>query len=127
MISVAQMRINIDQTAVKRMLDEPGGPVAWNMDRRAKRVATRARQLAPGSMKRKITTSTASGHVRVECSHPAVLYVIQGTRPHIIRPNRRKALRWSSGGRFVFAKLVHHPGNRANNFLLKAMREASGR
>jgi hypothetical protein len=126
---MAQMKIDIDQAAVRRMLDEPGGPVAWNMDRRAKRVATRARQLAPGSMKRKITTSTASGHVRVECSHPAALYVLLGTKRHFIRQGKApgKALKFKMGGRMAFARWVDHPGNKANNFLLKAMREASGR
>lgn len=59
----------------------------------------------------------------VRCDHPAVRFVLDGTRPHIIRPRRAKALRFQMGGRTVFAKYVRHPGTRANNFLAAALRE----
>lgn len=126
---MARMRvdIDIDETRLRAVLEGPNGPVAYNLRQRAKRTATRARQLAPGSMKRKITTSTATGHVRVECSHPATMYVINGTRRHIIRPRHKQALKFKIGARTVFAKVVHHPGTKPNNFLLKALREASTR
>lgn len=41
-----------------------------------------------------------------------------GTRPHEIRPRRRKALRWQAGdGGVRFARVVRHPGTRANPFM----------
>lgn len=61
-------------------------------------------------------------------------YVDQGTRPHIIRPRRAKALAFASrykakttvrvigshkggsGGKTVFAQEVHHPGTDAREF-----------
>ena len=44
-----------------------------------------------------------------------------GTRPHKIRPNKRKALRWvGAGGRFSFAKEVNHPGYRGDAYLFRA-------
>jgi hypothetical protein len=121
------IRININDAAVARMLNGPSGPVAWNLEQRGKRVGRRARQLAPGSMKRKIKVNMESGHVRIECTHPATLYVIKGTRPHMIRPSTKKALKFKIGGRTVFARVVNHPGNKPNNFLLAALREGSGR
>ncbi len=58
-------------------------------------------------------------------------YVERGTRPHVIRPRNRKALRWAangasarlsgsprSGGAVRFAKRVNHPGTRAQPFML---------
>lgn len=40
-------------------------------------------------------------------------YVDEGTVPHIIRPKNAKMLHWvSAGGEDVFAKEVHHPGNK---------------
>lgn len=48
------------------------------------------------------------------------LYVHEGTRPHLIRPKRAKALRFEVGGRVVFAKLVRHPGTKARPFLRNA-------
>lgn len=52
-------------------------------------------------------------------------FVNDGTRPHIIRPRTKQALRFVIGGRVVFAKVVHHPGTRARPFLDKALREVA--
>lgn len=51
--------------------------------------------------------------------------VNDGTRPHIIRPRRAKALRFKVGGRTVFAKVVHHPGTRARPFLDRALADVA--
>lgn len=53
--------------------------------------------------------------------------VHDGTRPHIIRPRRARALRFRMGGRIVYAKFVRHPGTRARPFLDRALREVSAR
>lgn len=121
--------IKIDEARVAAMLSGREGPVMRDLERRARNVSAVARNLAPGSMKRHISTSIESGHVRVECDHPATLYVIQGTRRHIIRPhNPNGALRFTgSGGKTVFAKVVRHPGTKAFNFLLQALREGGSR
>lgn len=124
---MAQLKIKIDQAAVNRMLNGPGGSIDRDLQRRGRNVARKARELAPGSMKRKISTNSESGHVRVECSHPATIFVVKKTRPHWIRPNPpRVRLRFKSQGKIVFARKVWHPGNRhPNNFLAKALREAA--
>lgn len=55
------------------------------------------------------------------------IFLAEGTRPHIIVPRRKKALRWVSGGKFVFAKKVHHPGTKPDPFLAEAFaRESQG-
>lgn len=52
---------------------------------------------------------------------PHALFVNMGTRPHKIRPNKKKALRWvGGGGRFVFAGEVNHPGYRGDAYLFRA-------
>jgi len=48
---------------------------------------------------------------------PYAAYVEFGTRPHVIRPVRARALRFKVGGDVVFAKLVHHPGTKPNPFM----------
>lgn len=41
-----------------------------------------------------------------------------GTRPHVIRPKQvGGALRFSSGGRIVYARRVVHPGTKPNRYL----------
>ena len=41
----------------------------------------------------------------------------EGTRPHLIVPNRARVLRFSAGGRVVYTHAVRHPGTRANKYL----------
>lgn len=120
--------VQINRTRLERILRLPGGLVELNMRRRMQRVEASARHLAPGTMSRHISSritrerNEVTGYVI--SSHPATIYVISGTRPHVIRPVRAQALRFRVGGRVVYAKIVHHPGTRANNFLLEALREA---
>jgi hypothetical protein len=116
-------KVKIDQAAVRR-LAQPGGVVYSDLQKRARKVERKAKALAPKGMRRFITTDTSSGHVRVECTHPAAIFVIKGTRRHIIRPRTKQALKFKIGGRTVFAKIVHHPGTKPNDFMTKALREA---
>lgn len=56
---------------------------------------------------------------------PYAIFVHWGTKPHKIRPRNRKFLRFvGSGGGFVFAKEVNHPGYAGDPFLVNAMNEA---
>lgn len=48
-------------------------------------------------------------------------FVHFGTRPHIIEPYRRKALRFVVKDKLVFAKRVHHTGYKGDPFLYKAL------
>lgn len=119
--------VTIDATLLERALRRPGGVGERLLLRRAERVAQRARELAPGTMKDHITTHVeGSGRglaAYVVSEHPATQYVIYGTRPHIIRPRRARALRFEVGGRVVYAAYAQHPGTRPNDFLGHALRE----
>ena len=48
------------------------------------------------------------------------------TRPYVIRPKRAKALRFTIGGKTIFAKSVKHPGSamKARYWMSKPMAEA---
>lgn len=93
---------------------------------RARRVQRNARRMAPGRMGRRVNAVVVGRHVRVESSHPATMYVIKGTRPHAIRRGKawrgQKVLKFTVGGRTVFARWVNHPGTKKNDFLTKALR-----
>ena len=56
---------------------------------------------------------------------PHALFVHWGTRPHEIKPRRKRALRWPSGNRFVFAQRVNHPGYAGDPFLETARARVS--
>jgi hypothetical protein len=55
-------------------------------------------------------------------------WVHEGTPPHVITPHVPSSwLRfpWKKlGGKVVFAKVVHHPGTAANDFLVRALKKA---
>ena len=56
---------------------------------------------------------------------PYATFVHWGTKPHLIKPNKKKALRWPSGGSgFVFAKFVKHPGHKGDPWFVDAHRAA---
>jgi hypothetical protein len=40
-----------------------------------------------------------------------------GTRPHIITPNKKQVLKFTTRGQVVFARAVRHPGTKANRYL----------
>ncbi len=51
---------------------------------------------------------------------PHAVFVMFGTKPHLIKPKKKKSLRWAGGGAFHFAKVVHHPGSKPDNWLKRA-------
>ena len=51
------------------------------------------------------------------------VFVERGTRPHIIRPKRARALRFEVGGETVFAKKVEHPGTKPRPFFERALQK----
>lgn len=118
--------VRIDQGRLSRFLRLRGGIIERNLARRTARVADIARSLAPGTMPRYIDWHIEEGRRGLQgvitCDHPATLYVLQGTRPHVIKPRRAQALRFEVDGRIVYAKIVRHPGTRANPFLQRALR-----
>jgi hypothetical protein len=122
---------DLHRTAIERMLRLPGGLVYRNMERRVQRVEAVVRERAPGSMGdgNNITVAIRRGpggdfQGVINSRHPATLYVIGGTRPHVIRPVRARALKFTVGSQTVFAKIVMHPGTKPNNFLREGLRAA---
>lgn len=59
----------------------------------------------------------------IEARAPYSIFVHEGTAPHDIRPVNKKVLANKRTGQF-FGKLVHHPGTRANPFLLRALQNS---
>jgi hypothetical protein len=120
------VEVQIDQGRLARLLRARGSIAERGLRRRTERVAGIARREAPGRMGNYIDWKIESGPRGLQgvivCDHPATLFVLYGTRPHIIRPRRKKALRFDVGGRTVFAAVVHHPGTRPNDFLGRALR-----
>jgi len=76
-------------------------------------------------------------HAQVEARTPYAGFVELGTRPHEIRPRKAKVLAWGGVRRLSgalargsapthFAMLVHHPGTRAQPYLVPGAVKAVG-
>lgn len=121
---------SLDRTRIQRMLRLPGGMVYRNMERRVRRVEAEAIRRAPGSVGQHIRASIQrgpGGEFRgvIRSSHPASIYLVNGTRPHMIFPRRPGGvLRFTVGGRVVYARFVNHPGTRPDTFMQDALRFA---
>ena len=56
---------------------------------------------------------------------PYARFVHDGTRPHLILPNKKKALRWPVNGSFRFSKKgVKHPGTEPDKWMERAAAQA---
>lgn len=77
--------------------------------------------------------SLARDHAFVLATAPYAAYVELGTRPHVIRPRNGRMLAWPKNagdrrlsgrarskvpGGFIYARVVHHPGTKAQPYLL---------
>jgi len=125
----AKVNVKVDQAAIKRMGTRKGGYVLDDMERRRRNVTRKARQLAPPGMRKYVKGGliTRGGRqvLTVDNTHPAAIFVVKGTKPHLIRPKKKGGvLVFNSKGVKVFTKLVHHPGQKPNNFMTRALREA---
>lgn len=69
-----------------------------------------------GSERYSRTTAGDTTRLDFTAHTPYAGYVIHGTRPHEIRPVAARALRWINAEGIHFAKVVHHPGTKANDF-----------
>lgn len=121
------VEVTIDPGRIARFLHLRNGVVERKLRERTERVEAIAKREAPGHMGEFITSDVVDtpGGLQgvIVCDHPAVRYVLRGTRPHIIRPRHARALRFEVAGGVVFSKLVHHPGTQANDFFGRALRE----
>jgi len=123
-------RVRLDRAQLTRQLR---GASRAELETSARQVMNRAKVLAP------VDTGRLRASIRIESRRTftfRTVYTVgsdveyaqavhDGTRPHVIRPVRAKALRFKVGGRVVYAKLVNHPGTKGRPFLDRALREVA--
>jgi hypothetical protein len=135
MIRVNIGDVHVNATALARWVRSPGGPVVRDLMRRGTNVQTAARAGAPKGATRALERSIVKRLV-IEPRGPVVyvgtsldyaVWVHNGSAPHVIRPVRRKALRFPAPGSrpgavgVVFARKVDHPGSKGVPFLVNAL------
>jgi hypothetical protein len=122
--------VRVDRKALRRLFDAGRGTkMGDDLDRRAARVRSRARQLVgvdTGLLISTIRVESGPGYRDVVAGRrgAGTKYVLphhDGSEPHVIRPRRAKALRFVINGRVIFAARVNHPGSRGTYFLTRAL------
>ena len=118
---------------IRRTFRSDSGPVGRDLDDMTRRVQARARTLVGvrsglilSTIRREPLRQGSTGPYRDVTAGRRGLtrYLMQhhdGTKPHTIRPRRRRALRFVSGGHVVYATRVRHPGTRGTKFLTRAL------
>jgi hypothetical protein len=109
--------------AIFRRLTEPYLVLVGN------RVLTEASlrcNVRTGTLRSSLYLSMETLGFKVGSTMPYALFVHEGTRPHVIRPNTARALRFEAAGGVRFAQKVNHPGYRGNPFLREAMEAVVG-
>jgi hypothetical protein len=106
------------------MLNEPRGLVGRHLATRGAMIVAAAKRqvgVKTGALRASIhmrhTRRGAGQAIQVGSPLKYALAHHEGTRPHIIVPNRARVLRFSAGGRVVYTHAVRHPGTRANKYL----------
>lgn len=119
---------------------DPGQPRQWllteydiskNLDRRMSRVQMGARFRVGrrsgkllSSIRKRPGVSATGQYVDLLAGGAGVNYALahhDGTRPHLIRARRRKALRFPTAGGVVFRRVVRHPGTQGTFYLTRSL------
>lgn len=141
-------RIDFNEHELDQLLRGVDGPVARKLARCGEIVTQGAKRRAPVSPRG--SGGRPSGYLRskigwelhrdaiglyVDIASPARtpqgeplgLFMEVGTRPHVIRPKKPGGwLRWVSGGKVHFARVVHHPGTSPQPHLRPALEDLRG-
>lgn len=125
--------IRVHVGVVQSTFRDPGGPSGRWLYRRGLRIESRAKILCPvdtGRLRSSITTTQPRmvGRrltVTVGTNVNYARYVHDGTRAHVVRAVRRKALRFTVAGRVVFSRYARIPARRGRPYLKQALDEVA--
>lgn len=115
-----ELRASIQQVERQTLLEM--SQIAHESALRGADVHTKTGALYQSTYNRAIVGGREVGHDPQRAPH--ALFVVFGTKPHQIRPRNRKALRWPSGGSFMFAQSVQHPGYAGDDYMERAKDDA---
>ena len=121
----------LNPVAIAELMRSPTGPVVRHMIVVGEKVKLEAIRIAPkrtGNLSKHIVkrigkADNGEPNVLVGVWNvPYAIWVHEGAKPHDIYPVNARVLAWQgSDGQMVFAAHVHHPGNKPNRFLVRAL------
>lgn len=115
-VAVQKLGGVLRQRLVERLADVVWASAFWGAPRRS------------GYLASTIVKEVGSCEAVISVLASYAMYVVKGTRPHVIRPVNASVLAFEAAdGRVVFAPLVCHPGTQPNLFLQDAAAAAFGK
>jgi hypothetical protein len=116
----------IDHAAIANITKNPNGMVGDHLRKMGRKLVVLAKRdvgVDTGQLRRslyyKVVLGSSGLMLEVGSNDPIALMHHEGTRPHMIYPQRSRALHFRQGGTMVFARQVRHPGTKANPYLSK--------
>lgn len=129
-----QVVLTLNPAKMNELLKGPTGPVVRDLFVRGEKVRQRAITECPvgkgptaGNLRdhhvKRLATENGNPVMLVGVtSVPYALFVHEGTQPHDIYPRNARVLAFiGSDGTQVFARVVHHPGNRPQRWLVRSL------
>jgi len=121
--------VNIFKTELDFVLNNPSGDVGRYLARKG-RIITVAAKAQVGVRTGALRASIHMRHLRDSRGQfvrigSALNYAYlhhEGSKPHVITPNRAQVLRFVNRGRVVYAHAVMHPGTKPNRYLTDNLR-----
>ena len=121
--------VNIRKAELDFLLNNPSGSVGRYLARKGRIVTVAARAqvgVRTGALRASIhmrhLRDSRGQFVRIGSALNYALMHHEGTKPHLITPNRAQVLRFVKGSRVVYAHAVMHPGTKPNKFLTDNLR-----
>ena len=106
------------------MLNNPSGEVGRYLAKKGKIVQAAAKAqvgVRTGALRASIhmrhLRDSRGQYIKIGSALNYALLHHEGSKPHLIVPNRATVLRFVNGGRVVYAHAVMHPGTKANRYL----------
>lgn len=123
-MAITKTTIVFRPRALDHLLNDPYGPVGRYLFARGRAIMAAAKAqvgVKTGRLKASIhmrqERAPYGQMIRIGSPLSYALMHHEGTRPHIITPNRAQVLRFTSGGRVIYTHAVKHPGTRPNRYL----------
>ena len=91
-----------------------------SIERQAKTNLTNNGSVVTGHLRRSISHKVSANEGIVSANTKYAEGVEKGTKPHIIRAKKKKALYWQGANHPV--KVVNHPGSKAKPYLIPALK-----
>ena len=123
----------IDNAQMRAVLTGKNSAAVQLVQRAQRQTLTRAKITSPvdsGALRNshvaepiKVSGDKVTTEISVEggAKQDYAMYVHEGTKPHVIKPRRKKVLSWKGPEGRVFATAVNHPGTEPRPWLRNAL------